>query len=66
MMDDLIQIPVKSLKLMEEINMYIRFNIKPRGLQLKFLSNIPDLQITKSLKNCSKKLIVKIVSKYNS
>ena len=66
MMDDLIQIPVKSLKLMEKINMYIRFNIKPRGLQLKFLSNIPDLQITKSLKNCSKKLIVKTVSKYNS
>ena len=65
-MDDLIQIPVKSLKLMEKINMYIRFNIKPRGLQLKFLSNIPDLQITKSLKNCSKKLMFKIVSKYNS
>ena len=66
MMDDLIQIPVKSLKLMEKINMYIRFNIKPRGLQLKFLSNIPDLQITKSLKNSSKKLMFKIVSKYNS
>ena len=65
-MDDLIQIPVKCLKLMEKINMYIRFNIKPRGFQLRFLSNIADLQITKSLKNCSKKLMFKIVSKYNS
>ena len=46
--------------------MYIRFNAKPRGFQLKFHSDIPDLQLAKILRNCSKKLMFKIVSKYNS
>ena len=48
------------------INTYVRFNVIPRVFQLKFHSNIPDLQVKKSLRNCSKKLIFKIVSKYNS
>ena len=66
----------KLLKLMEKIarykhhiasiNTYIRFNVIPRGFQLKFHFNIPDLQIAKTLKNCSKKLMFKVVSKYNS
>ena len=65
----------RLLKLMEKIarynhiafiNTYIRFNVIPRGFQLRFHSNIPDLQITKILRNCSKKLMFKIVSKYNS
>ena len=50
------------------INTYIRirFGVIPRGFQSKFHSNIPDLEITKILRNCSKKLMFKIVSKYNS
>ena len=66
----------KLLRLMEKIacykhhiafiNTYIRFSIIPTGFQLKFHSNIPDLQIAKTLKNSSKKLVFKVVSKYNS
>ena len=48
------------------ISTYIHFNVIPREFQLKFHSNIPDLQIAKTLKNCSKKLMFKVVSKYNS
>ena len=48
------------------INTYIRFNVIAKGFQLKFHSSIPDLQIAKILRNCSKKLMLKIVSKYNS
>ena len=64
------------LKLMEKIarykhhtgfiNMYVDFNVIPRVFQVKFYSNIPDLQVTKILRNCSKKLMFKIVSKSNS
>ena len=52
----------KLLKLIEKIacykhhiafiNTYIRFNVIPKGFQLKFHSNIPDLQIAKILRNC--------------
>ena len=66
----------KLLRLMEKIarykhhiafiNTYIRFNVIPRGFQLKFHFNIPDLQTGKTLKNCSKKLMFKVFSKYNS
>ena len=65
----------KLLKLMEKIarykhhiafiNTYIHFNVIPRGFQLKFSSDIPDFQIAKILRNCSKKLMFKIVNKYN-
>ena len=48
------------------INTYIRFSVIPRGFQLKFHSNILDLQIAKMLRNCSKKLMFKVFSKYNS
>ena len=48
------------------IKTYIPFNLIPRGFQLKLHSNIPDLQIAKTLKKCSKKLMFKVVSKYNS
>ena len=41
-------------------------NDDPSSFQLKFHSNIPDLQVTNILWNCSKKLMSKIVSKYNS
>ena len=34
------------------VNTYIRFSVIPRGFQLKFNSNIPDLKIAKTLKNC--------------
>ena len=45
------------------VNTYIHFNVIPRGFQLKFYSNIPDLQIAKILRNCSKMLVFKIVCK---
>ena len=45
------------------VNTYIRFNVIPRGFQLKFYSNIPDLQIVKILRNYSKMLVFKIVCK---
>ena len=45
------------------INMYICFNVIPREFQLKFYSNIPSL---KKLRNCSKNLMFKTVSKFNS
>ena len=45
------------------INTYICFNVIPREFQLKFHCNIPSL---KKLRNCSKNLMFKIVSKFNS
>ena len=76
MMAYLMQISVKKLlKLMEKIAHYkhhivfinrgIRFNVIPRRFQLKFHSNI-ILEVTKILRNSSKKSMFKIVSKYNS
>ena len=54
----------KLLKLMEKIarykhhiafiNTYIRLNVIPGRFQLKFHSNIPDLQTAKTLKNFKK------------
>ena len=64
------------LKLMEKIarykhhtgfiNMYVDFNVISRVFQVKFYSNILDLQVTKILRNCSRKLMLKTVSKSNS
>ena len=48
------------------INTYIHSNVIPKGFQSKFQSNIPSLQIAKILKNCSKNLMFKIDSRYNS
>ena len=60
MIDYLLQISIKKLvEKMAFVNTHIRYNVIPREFQLKFCSNIPDLNTAKILRNCSKMLMFK-------